>query len=56
MYAALGLGTIALIAAISLYFAGQLLWAGAALVLSVVFDVLFALAIRDYAAMRGKQR
>jgi uncharacterized protein (DUF58 family) len=55
LFATLGLGTIALIAAVALYFAGERVLAGVALAVAVVFDVLFAFAVRDAAAQRKKE-
>jgi hypothetical protein len=54
MYAAIGLGTVALIAAAALFVAGQTVLAGVALAIGVVFDVLFVIAVRDAGAARKK--
>ena len=54
MYAAIGLGTVALIAAVALFVAGQPILAGVALALSVMFDVLFVFAVRAADARRRK--
>jgi hypothetical protein len=58
MYAALGLGTVAMIAAVALYLSGNVVAAIAAFVVTLVFDVLFVVALRNAAAQRrsgGKQ-
>jgi 3-polyprenyl-4-hydroxybenzoate decarboxylase len=58
MYAALGLGTVAMIAAAAFYLSGNTIAAVAAFVVTLVFDVLFVVALRSAAAQRqpsGKQ-
>jgi 3-polyprenyl-4-hydroxybenzoate decarboxylase len=52
MYAALGLGTVAMIAAAAFYFSGNTIAAVAAFVVTLVFDVLFVVALRGAAAQR----
>ena len=53
-YAAIGLGTVALIAAAALYVAGQTVLAGIALAIGLVFDVLFVFALRNAGAARKR--
>lgn len=54
MYAAIGLGTVALIAAAALLVAGQTVLAGIALAIGLVFDALFVFALRTAGAARKK--
>lgn len=53
MYAALGLGTVALVAAVALLWSGNTVAAGAAVVVSVAFDLLFVLAVRSARSQRS---
>ena len=46
-YFAIALGTVALIAAGALYFAGHVVAGVVALVIATVFDVLFVVALRS---------
>jgi membrane protein implicated in regulation of membrane protease activity len=58
LYAALGLGTVAMIAAVALYLSGNTIAAIVAFGITVVFDMLFVAALRRAAAQRresGKQ-
>ncbi len=53
-WASLALGTVAIVAAVALFLAGQLVPAAIALVIGMVFEVLFALGTRDAHAQRKK--
>jgi len=53
MYAALGLGTVALVAAVALLWSGNTIAAGAAVVVSLAFDLLFVLAVRNARSQRS---
>jgi uncharacterized protein involved in response to NO len=46
-YLAIACGTVALMAAVALWFTGRTLAAGVALAVSVAFDILFVFAVRN---------
>jgi len=53
-YLAIALGTVALIAAVALWFTGHVAAAIVALVVAALFDVLFVFALRNAQALRRK--
>ena len=54
-YLAIGLGTVALIAAVALWWSGYVIGAGVALVVSMLFDVLFVFAMRAASSRRASE-